>query len=62
MVHTAISSLSNTATEFLFDRDRDTIPFLIDLSLTTDRHLIRNENREGNRNVTWGKNVSNALK
>lgn len=62
MVHTAISSLSNTATEFLFDRDWDIIPFLRDLSLTTDRHLIRNENREGNRNVTWGKNVSNAVK
>ena len=49
MVHTAVYGSSNIVTELLFDRDWDTVPFLIDLSLTTDGPLIRNENSERNR-------------
>jgi hypothetical protein len=49
MVHSAIYGSSNILTKFSFDRFWDTIPFLIDLSLTTDGLLRRNE---GNGNVT----------
>lgn len=52
IVHAAVYGLRNTTTEFLFDRNWDTIPFLIDLSLTTDGPLTRNKNSEGNRNAT----------
>lgn len=31
-------------------------------SLTTDTPLLRNENNEDSRYVTWGNNVSKALK
>ena len=62
MVHIAVYGSSNTVTEFLINRDWNTIPFLIDLSLTIDGPLLRNENSEGGKNVTWGKNVSDALK
>lgn len=44
MVPTAVYGSSNIVTELLFDREWDTVPFLIDLSLTTDGSLIRNEN------------------
>lgn len=52
MVHTAVYGSSNTVTKFFLDRDWNTIPFLIDLSLTIDGPLTRNENSEGSRNVT----------
>lgn len=52
MVHITVYGSSNTVTEFLIDRDWNTIPFLIDLSLTIDGPLLRNENNEGGRNVT----------
>ena len=52
MVHTAVYGSSRTVGKFLLDRDWNTSPFLIDLSLTIDGPLIRNENSEGGRNVT----------
>ena len=62
MIQTPVYGSSNTVAKFLLDRDWNTIPFLIDLSLTIDGPLISNENSEGGRNVTWGENVSNTLK
>lgn len=62
MVHTAVYGSSNVATEFLFDRNWDTILFLIDLSLTTDGPLLRNENSEGNRMLPEKRRCQNALK
>lgn len=52
MVHTAVYGSSSTVGKFLLDRDWNTSPFLIDLSLTIDGPLIRNENSEGGRNIT----------
>lgn len=57
MVHTTVYGSSTIATDFLFDRVWDTIPFLTDLILTTDGPLLRNGNSEGSRNITWRKNV-----
>lgn len=54
LVHTAVYGSSSTVGKFLLDRDWNTSPFLIDLSLTIDGPLIRNENSEGSgRNITW---------
>lgn len=36
MIHAAVYDSSNIVTEPLFNRDWDSVPFLIDLSLTTD--------------------------
>lgn len=62
MVHTAVYGSSNIATEFLFDRNWDTIPFLTDLSLTTDGPLTKNENSEGSRMLPEKRMCQNALK
>lgn len=43
MVHTVVYGSSSITTEFLLNRDWDSIPFLIDL--TTDEPFIRNDNK-----------------
>lgn len=61
MAHTAIYGSSNPATEFSFDGVWDAIPFVIDLTLTTDGPLRRKENSEGTGNVTRGKKCVKKL-
>lgn len=56
MVYPAVYGPSNVAREFLFTGDWAASR----LRLTTDGPHLRNENREGNRNVIWGKNVSKS--